>query len=96
MADETRTIALVRPKDRAGIAVFRITAHRRTCYYVLREIPCFIGGRGFEVHRLGLGELFHVRIGAPRDCSCECLGYLRRQRCRHILGLLALRRRGLL
>jgi hypothetical protein len=43
-----------------------------------------------------LGELFHVRIGAPRDCSCECLGYLRRQRCRHILGLLALRRRGLL
>jgi hypothetical protein len=96
MADEPRTITLVRPKDDYGIAVFRITAHRQTSFYVLREIPCDIGGRGFEVHRLGLGELYHVRVGRPHECSCECLGFLRHNHCRHILGLLALIRNGLL
>jgi hypothetical protein len=90
MADESRTIALVRSKDAFGIAVFRITDKRHTTFYVLREIPCFIGGRGFEVHRLGLGELYHVRVGRRDDCSCECLGFLRHNRCRHILGLMAL------
>lgn len=96
MADSTRTIALVRPKDASGLAVFRITVQGRTCFYVLREIPCFIGGRGFEVHRLGLGQLYHVRVGRPADCSCDCWGFLRHQRCRHVMGLLALGRAKLL
>jgi hypothetical protein len=62
----------------------------------VHEIPCEIGGRGFEVHRLGLGELYHVRVGAPQDCSCECLGFLRHGHCKHILGLLTLLQNGLL
>ena len=63
---------------------------RQTNYYVFREIPCEIGGRAFELHRLGLGNLYHVRVGAPEECSCECLGYLRHGGCKHLLGLLAL------
>ena len=91
-----RSIALVRPPDANGVAAFRITANRRTTFYVTREIRCDIGGRGFAVHNLGLGDLYYVRVGRPRDCSCECLGFLRYTRCRHVLGVLALVRRGLL
>ncbi len=65
-------------------------------YYVVREIPCQIGGRGFAVHRLGLGDLYHVRVGRREDCSCECLGFLRHGQCKHVLGLRALTRYGLL
>ncbi len=68
-----------------------ITNARSTNYYVFREIPCEIGGRAFALHRLGLGSLYHVRIGAsPEDCSCECMGFLHHRKCKHILGLLAL------
>jgi hypothetical protein len=91
-----RVIRLVRPPTASGVGVFVVTAGRTTTYYTLREIPCEIGGRGFAVHRLGLGHLYHVRVGRPHDCSCECLGFLRWGRCRHVLGLLALIRRGLL
>jgi hypothetical protein len=90
----TRTIAMIRPINADGVGVFRISLGSMTWLYALREIPCFIGGRGFVVHRLGLGVPYHVRVGVPRDCSCECLGFLYRNRCRHILGLLALIRTG--
>jgi hypothetical protein len=86
----SRTIRLVRPKDANGVAVFCIAVGAQTSHYVVREIRCDIGGRGFEVHKLGLGELYHVRVGRRIDCSCECLGFLRHARCKHILGLLAL------
>ena len=90
----TRSIRLVRSPDRDGVGVFRITAGRTTAFYTLHELRCDIGGRGFAVHRLGLGNLYHVRVGEPEDCSCECKGYLYRGLCRHILGLLALIREG--
>jgi hypothetical protein len=91
-----RVIHLIRPTTIDGVGVFSVRAGGRTTFYALHEIPCEIGGRGFAVHRLGLGELYHVRVGRPADCSCECLGFLRHGRCRHVLGLLALIRRGLL
>jgi hypothetical protein len=87
-----RSIRLVRPPDRYGPGVFQIRAGGRLCFYAFREIPCDIGGRGFAVHRLGIGHLYHVRIGRPTDCSCECAGFEFRGYCRHILGLLALKR----
>ena len=99
MADTStpeRTIRLVRPTTLDGVGVFFVRVGKSCTYYTLHEIPCEIGGRGFEVHRLGLGQLYHVRVGDPRDCSCECLGFLRHGRCRHVLGLLALVKRGLL
>jgi hypothetical protein len=89
-----RSIRLVRPLDRDGVGVFAVSAAGKTSHYVLHEIPCAIGGRGFEVHKLGLGTLYHVRVGRPADCSCECLGFLARGVCRHVLGLLALIREG--
>lgn len=87
-------IRLIRAPDADGAGVFCIRADRGLTWYAFREIPCYIGGRGFAMHRLGLGELYHVRVGADTDCSCECLGFLAHGHCRHILGLLALIRHG--
>ena len=97
MADATkpaRTIRLVRSPGKDGVGVFCITAGRGSQFYAVVEIPCEIGGRGFAVHRLGMGTLYHVRVGAPADCSCECLGFLRWGHCKHVSGLLALIRQG--
>jgi hypothetical protein len=89
-----RTIRLARERDADGVAVFEVTAGRETAFYAVREVVCDIGGRGFEVHRLGLGTLYHVRVGTPSECSCECKGFLYHGQCRHVLGLLALIREG--
>jgi hypothetical protein len=90
----TRTIALVRPPNRHGVGVFCIAASKKSQFYTFREIQCEIGGRGFAVHRLGRGTLYHVRVGAPDDSSCECMGFLRWGRCKHVAGLTALIERG--
>lgn len=84
------------PPTSDGVGVFSIRMGAAASYYTFHEIPCAIGGRGFAVHRLGVGNLYHVRVGRRQDCSCECLGFLRHGRCKHILGLLALARRGLI
>ena len=89
-----RVIRLERPTTIDGVGVFSVRVGERTTFYTLHEIRCDIGGRGFEVHRLGLGNLYHVRVGEPADCSCECLGYLAHGHCRHLLGLLALIKEG--
>jgi hypothetical protein len=89
----TRSIRLVRaPTD--GLAVFSVSVGAEVTYYAAHEIRCEIGGRGFEVHKLGLGTLYHVRVGRPQDWSCECRGFLFHGYCRHVLGLLALIREG--
>jgi hypothetical protein len=89
-----RSIRLVRSPAIDGVGVFCVTVGERSTHYTFHEIPCFIGGRGFVVHRLGLGQVYHVRIGRRTECSCECLGFLAHGHCRHILGLLALSRSG--
>ena len=86
----TRTIRLVRPLSLDGVGVFCVTQGDEAAFYTLHEIPCEIGGRGFAVHRTGLGNLYHVRVGTAEECSCECLGFLRHGGCRHVQGLLAL------
>jgi hypothetical protein len=89
-----RTIRVVRPAGPEGLMVVRIDTGKESAHYVVREIVCEIGGRGFAVQRLGLGPMYHVRIGQPSECSCDCLGFLSRTACKHILGLLALEREG--
>ncbi len=89
-----RTIQLIRSPRIDGVGALSIVAKRDSAIYAFCEIPCEIGGRGFAVHRLGLGNLYHVRVGAPSDCSCECMGFLRHGHCRHIEGLQALIERG--
>ncbi len=85
-----RTICLVRPPLGDGVGVFRVTVGQTTTLYAVREVPCEIGGRGFAVNRLGLGELYHVRIDSLEESTCECLGFLRHGYCKHVLGLYAL------
>ena len=85
-----RVIRLIQRPDRDGVGVFSITDKKGTQYYVFKEIACAIGGRGFAVHRLGLASLYHVRVGEPRESTCECLGFLSHGRCKHIQGLAAL------
>lgn len=89
-----RTINLLRQPSIRRLGVFCIRVGDDLALYPFREIPCFIGGRGFAVLRWGTRRFYHVRVGEPMDCSCECLGYLYRRRCRHILGLATLIRRG--
>jgi hypothetical protein len=88
-AKPQRTIRMVRP-PLDGVAVFCVTSGKEAAFYTMHEIPCEIGGRGFALHRTGLGTLYHVRVGEPDDCSCECLGFLRHGYCKHVLGLQAL------
>ncbi len=85
-----RSIRLLRPPTAEEPGSFCITDGPASTFYTFQEIACDIGGRGFVVHRLGLGSLYHVRVGPELDCSCECLGYLRHGMCKHVLGLLAL------
>ena len=82
-----RAFQLLRPPDEAGPGVFSISKGDKSIHYAFREIPCEIGGRGFALHRLGLGEMYHVRIGKPAECQCDCLGFLAHGRCKHIQGL---------
>jgi hypothetical protein len=90
-----RTVRLVRaPVD--GIGVFLLQVRKEETYYTFCEIPCEIGGRGFALHRLGVGALYHVRIGAASECSCDCLGFLAHGACKHVLSLLALEAEGLI
>ena len=93
-ASKTRTVRIVYPPNADGVGVFCIDTGGECQFYTFREIRCDIGGRGFAVHRLGLGTLYHVRVGRPLDCSCECKGFLYHGYCRHISGLLALIREG--
>lgn len=89
-----RTIRLLRRPTADRVGVFWIRVGDELALYPFHEIRCDIGGRGFAVHRWGTRRWYHVRVGVPADCSCECLGFLFRRRCRHVLGLRTLIRRG--
>ena len=91
-----RVIRLVRSPDAHGVGVFAIEQKGRTQFYVFKEISCEIGGRAFAVHRIGLANVYDVRIGSAAECSCECLGFLRHGKCKHIQGLSALIGHGVL
>ncbi len=88
------SVRLLRSPTVDGIGVMCVTERKGDVCYAFREIPCEIGGRGFSVHRLGLGSLYHVRIDGAVESSCECMGYLSHGRCRHIFALRSLMRDG--
>lgn len=94
-AQKTRTIRLLQaPGAGDGVGVFSVTVGETSTIYVLREIACEIGGRGFSVARLGLGTQYHVRIDTLDESTCECMGFLRHGYCKHVLGLYALAQAG--
>jgi len=92
---KTRTIRLVRPPTSDEPGVLCISDKKDATFYAFHEVPCEIGGRAFAVHRLGLGQLYSVRVGVREDCTCECMGYLSKGHCKHVQGLLALTGHGL-
>jgi hypothetical protein len=87
---KTRTVRIEREPNADGIGIFRIEIDDECQFYTFCGIRCEIGGRGFAVHRLGQGELYHVRVGEPEDTSCECMGFLRWGKCKHTAALAAL------
>lgn len=91
-----RTVRLLRPPTPPAPGVLAIVSPRETQFYVFQEIPCDIGGRGFSLHRLGLGALYHLRIGRPDESSCECMGFLAHGHCKHVRALSALIKRRLI
>lgn len=91
---KTRTVRIARPRNADGVGMFCIEIDGKAQFYTFCEIRCEIGGRGFALHRSGQGDLYHVRVGAPEDTSCECMGFLRWSRCKHTAAIAALIRKG--
>ena len=89
-----RAVALVRSPEADGVGVVKLTLGKVVQHYVFWEIPCEIGGRGFAVHRLGIGDLYHMRVGTRVNCSCECMGWYAHESCKHVGALKALARQG--
>ena len=89
-----RLVRLMRSPDANGIGVLALFAGKKTHFYAFKEIRSQIGGRAFALHRMDADEVYHVRIGQPQQCSCECMGYLRHGNCKHLKGLLALTGQG--
>lgn len=92
---KTRTVRLLRPAGQEP-GVFAIAEGRKIFFYYYREVACQIGGRGFVMLRLGTTAVYHVRLAAIGESTCECLGFLRQGRCKHVLALHALLKQGLL
>jgi len=67
-----RTFELIRSPQIDGVGAFGVTAKRDAAIYAFCEIPCEIGGRGFAVHRLGMRNFYHIRVGLAEGFSCEC------------------------
>jgi hypothetical protein len=80
--------------DTDGYFAIRLTVGKEAADYLIRQIHSDLPGRAFEIEKLDSKlrtvEVYHVIVGQPRDCSCECRGFLRWNRCKHIAGLLAL------
>ncbi len=91
---KARTVRLAYPPDANGVGVLCLDIDGKCQFYTFREMRCDIGGRGFSIHRLGQGELYHVRVGKPEDTSCECMGFLRWDHCKHVAGLKSLIKKG--
>src|SRR4051794_39463368 len=75
-----RSLAVLEPAspETGGWFAVRVTEGRKTDIYLVLPIPCDIGGDAFRVEKLDADlntiATYHVRIGEPRQCSCECRG----------------------
>jgi hypothetical protein len=92
-AKPARSIRLVVRPD-GGTGVVRINVGKQSADYSLREFRSDVGGRAFELVKVGLeadGECYHVRLtGNARQDSCDCRGFTRHSHCKHRDGLAAL------
>jgi hypothetical protein len=91
-----RSIRLIaRPGDGTGRGCVAITVGKLTTHYYVERIPADYG-IGFRLEKFpeAGGEVYHVNLdplaeGGPR-LSCDCLGHLAHNTCKHADGLYAL------
>lgn len=88
-ANQTEPKRTLRFKD--GILV--ITDNGKADVYHVRELKCQLGGRAFRVVKQDGSAGYDVRVDGYNS-SCECLGCLRWNRCRHVDALAVLIGRG--
>lgn len=96
-SQDKRTCKIIRLWAPDKIGVFSVTLGRSASYYRFREFRCEIGGRAWEVWKLGAIEAFYVRTSLdPAECGCDCIGFEARRRCRHLSVMLKMLKEGLL
>jgi hypothetical protein len=96
-----RQIILLRPVAPGRPGLVQITASGQTARYTVRNMASGIGGRAFELAKVGAGPTddgpYHVLCDGEASI-CHCKGFFRfgpRQLCRHLWGMATLIRRGL-
>jgi hypothetical protein len=83
---------VVKPGEITRTGVARITDRGGADDYLVTAFAADLG-RAFEVVKLCPREgnpTYHVLLADDGKHSCECKGFLRWNRCRHVSGLLAL------
>jgi hypothetical protein len=91
-----RTVRVaVRPTDVNPSAIIVVREPKHSDHYIVTPIPADCGTAYKVVKFLELDEpSYHVLLADDGRHSCECKGFLRWNRCKHVSGLLALRQAG--
>jgi hypothetical protein len=79
-------------RDAAGVVLVTEKRGRKetTDAYIVSAVPTQLGGLAFSFRRIterdGETELpiYHILLGGDGVTTCECLGFLRYGRCRHL------------
>jgi hypothetical protein len=87
-----RTIRLTLKPFEGNPGVVQITVGKDSADYFLSTVPADFG-TGFRLEKIGGTETYHVNL-SPDGHSCECKGFGRWGRCKHVEGLAALKRAG--
>jgi hypothetical protein len=85
-----RTIRLVQKETGENPAIVKIVANGKAALYHVREIENELGnGRAFDVREDGQDRAYQC-ITTGEDQTCDCAGFARWNRCKHVQGLFAL------
>jgi hypothetical protein len=88
-----RTIALeLAATEVSRFAVVRVTEGKKIDRYSVTSAAADYGP-AFTVHKLGTDDEYAVNLD-PAHASCECKGWCRWKKCRHVAGLRALLQAG--
>jgi hypothetical protein len=92
-----RSVAILEQptKDTDGWGAIRLTVGQESATYLCRFIPCQLGEGilGLELEKLaedlgGIEETYHVALDPLQSMhQCECKGFLRHNRCKHVDGV---------
>jgi hypothetical protein len=99
-----RSVKLLLAPQGGRPGVLRIACGKDTDLYFIEALATDFG-RGFKLTRKDFapgadhstdGAEYHVNLDHKGRHRCECLGFLRHRHCKHVEGLLALAKLGLL